>query len=150
MTLNFPDPSLSPLVIVDDCEDDIFLMRHRLREGGIANPIVAFDSTHEAMAYLEVMHAGGAKPAFVFIDIKLPRDEGFELISHVRALSDWEEVRIVVATSSNDDADLQRALDLHVDGYLIKFPPAELIAEFVLHGPWFAVPQRQSLLAAAS
>ena len=149
MKLNFPEPNLPPLVIVDDCDDDIFLLRHGLREGGIANPIVTFSSPGEASAYLGVMRMRGAKPAYVFTDIRLSGDQGFEFIEHLREKPDWDGVRIVVITSSNDPADLERAIRLRVDGYLIKFPPPEMLAEFVNHGPWFAVPKRARELAAA-
>lgn len=148
MTTNFPDPSLPPLVIVDDCDDDIFLLRCRLREGGITNPIVSFNSPREAIGFFDAMRGGGVKPALVFVEIKLPGDQGFELIEHLREAPERDAMRVVVATLSNDPADLERALALHVDGYVVKFPPAELLAEFLHSGPWFAVPQRRLELAA--
>jgi CheY-like chemotaxis protein len=137
MTANFPDSSLPPLVIVDDCDDDVFLLRCRLREGGITNPIVTFGCAQEAIGYLNVMRLRGAKPGLVFVEIKMPGSEGFDLLAHLREIPEWEDVRLVVITPSNDPADLERALALRVDGYVIKFPPAELLAEFVRHGPWF-------------
>lgn len=149
MSANFPDPHLPPLVIVDDCDDDIFLLRSRLREGGITNPIVSFNSTHEARGFFEVLRPTGAKPAFVFVEIKLQGDQGFELLTHLRESHAWDDTRLVVATSSTDPVDLARALVLHVDGYVVKFPPADLLAEFVRNGPWFAVPQRHAALVGA-
>ncbi len=53
---------------------------------------------------------------------------------------------MVVVTSSNHPDDLARALQLRVDGYLIKFPPSDLLAEFIHSGPWFAVPRRAPVL----
>lgn len=149
MSSNFPDPALPPIVIVDDSEDDVFLLRCRLREGGITHPIVTFGCAQEAVAFLNVMRVRGAKPALVFVEIKMPGGEGFDLLAHLRETPDWEDVRLVVVTPSNDPADLERALGLRVDGYLIKFPTAELLAEFVRHGPWFMVGQRQTALVAA-
>ena len=149
MTANFPDPALPPIVIVDDCDDDAFLLRCRLRDGGVTNPIVSFTCAREAMAFLDVLRLSGGKPAFVFVEIRLPGDQGFELIGHLREQPEWEGVRVVVFTPSNDPADLDRALALHVDGYVVKFPPADLLAEFVRSGPWFAVPQRHGALAGA-
>jgi CheY-like chemotaxis protein len=149
MTTPFPDPALPLLVIIDDCDDDVFLLRHGLREGGITNPIVGFSSAAEARGYFDVMRMQGARPSLVFVEIKLPGDQGFELISWLRETPDWENVRIVVITSSNEPADMDRAVRLHVDGYLIKFPTPEMLAEFVHHGPWFAVPARPPAFVAA-
>jgi CheY-like chemotaxis protein len=137
--MKFPNPSLPPILIVDDCEDDVFLLRHRLREGGIANPIATFTSTAEALTHLHFLPAGQPKPFLMFTDIRMPNECGFELISRIRDEAEWDDMKIAVMTSSNQPADLERALEHGVAGYLIKFPPADLLAEFVTSGPWFAV-----------
>ena len=141
MKPNFPDLSLPPLLLVDDCEDDIFLLRHRLRDGGITNPITSFDSAVQVLRWLESAH-DAPPPGLLFTDIKMPDGEGFGLIREIRAHSHWDDLRLVVMTASNDPADLERALDAGANGYLLKFPPAELLAEFVQHGPWFAMPRK--------
>ena len=143
--MNFPDPNLPPILIVDDCEDDVFLLRHRLRDGGIANPIATFTSTMEALTYLEFMPAQARKPSLLFTDIRMPHETGFDLIARIREDSKWDDMKIAVMTSSNQSADLERALELGVAGYLIKFPPADLLVEFVTSGPWFAVSSRKEL-----
>lgn len=137
--MKFPDLNLPAILIVDDCEDDVFLLRHRLREGGIANPIVTFGSTAEALTHLHFMPADQRKPYLLFTDIRMPHECGFELISRIRDEPQWDDMKIAVMTSSNQPADLERALELGVAGYLIKFPPSDLLAEFVTSGPWFAV-----------
>jgi CheY-like chemotaxis protein len=139
MNFQYPDPALPPLVIVDDSEDDRFLVRHRLREGGICNPIVAFESSAEALDYLRCIGGRDPLPAMIFTDIRMPVDSGFALIAAVRENSAWEQMRVVVMTSSNDSSDLVRALELGASGYLIKFPPADILADFVHRGPWFAI-----------
>jgi CheY-like chemotaxis protein len=140
-----PDPALPPIVIVDDSEDDIFLLRHRLRQGGITHPVVAFNSAPAALAYLSDWSSANLRPALFFTDIRMPEGCGLELIAWIRSDPEWDEMRVVVVTSSNHPDDLARALALRVDGYLIKFPPPDLLAEFVAHGPWFAIPGRESV-----
>jgi CheY-like chemotaxis protein len=144
--MNFPDPHLAPIMMVDDCEDDIFLLRYRLREGGIANPIITFDSPAGALEYIRFLPSDATKPGLVFTDIRMPEPGGFTLISRLREDPEWDSVRIVVVTSSNQPRDLQCALELGVNGYLIKFPPSDLLAEFVKAGPWFSVPRRTMAL----
>lgn len=141
MNSHYPDFSLPPIVIVDDCEDDVFLLRHRLRAGEITNPIANFRSTAAALMYLDSATGGGVAPHTVFTDVRMPGDCGFELIRRVRADPRWDAVKVVVVSYSNHPDDLQRALALRADGYLIKFPPPELLAEFLHQGPWFAVPR---------
>ena len=145
-SMNFPDLRLPPIFIVDDCEDDVFLLRHRLREGGIANPIATFDSPTEALAHLHFLPAEHPKPFLVFTDIRMPHESGFELLARIREEPQWDTIKVAVMSASNHPADLERALELGVAGYLIKFPPADLLAEFVTHGPWFAVSARTKSL----
>lgn len=137
MNFHYPDLALPPIVIVDDAEDDVFLLRHRLREGGVPHPIVAFGSSAEALGYLHLLAGHAAPPAIVFTDIRMPVDSGFALIAAVRENAAWDEVRVGVMTSSNDTTDLVRALELGANGYLIKFPPADMLGDFVRRGPWF-------------
>jgi CheY-like chemotaxis protein len=144
--MNFPDPNLPSILIVDDCDDDVFLLRHRLREGGIANPIITFNSTSEALAYLHFMPPAQRKPYLLFTDIRMPNECGLELIARIRDEPQWDDMKVAVITSSNQPADLERALELGVAGYLIKFPPPDLLAEFVTSGPWFAVSSRTQTL----
>lgn len=137
MNFHYPDFTLPPLLIVDDSEDDVFLLRHRLREGGITNPIVTYASAAEALNDLRARREGEL-PSIVFTDIRMPVEGGFALIEAIRENPAWDAVRVVVITSSNDTGDLVRALELGANGYLIKFPPSEVLAEFVRNGPWFA------------
>jgi CheY-like chemotaxis protein len=139
----YPDLCLPGLLIVDDCEDDIFLLRHRLREGGITNPITAFTSPANALAFLRAQPAAEL-PSLVFTDIRMPGGCGFALISAIRGNPEWSGIRVVVVTGSNQTADLERSLECGANGYLIKMPTSELLADFVLNGPWFAVPRGAS------
>ena len=140
--MNFPDPTLPPILIVDDCDDDAFLLRHRLREGGIVNPIVSFNTPTDALNHLRFGTHAEPAPALMFVDVRMPGSCGFDLIARIRDEPQWERLRIVVITSSSDSADMERALALRADGYLIKFPPSSILAAFVAEGPWFAVPRR--------
>lgn len=137
--MNFPDPNLPHFVIVDDSEDDAFLLRYRLRLGEIANPVMTFHTAPEAVRYLLSLYVLPV-PQMMFVDIKMPR--ATELIAALRDDARFDETKIVVATYSNSPADLKLALDLRVDGYILKFPDPNILADFVRHGPWFVVARR--------
>jgi CheY-like chemotaxis protein len=147
MKLNYPDPNLPSIILVDDCEDDIFLMRHRLRAGGVAHPVVTFNTARDALAFLESTIDATLLPHLVFTDVRMHGEDGFELIRRVRANPRWDGMKLAVISYSNDPADLQRALALRVEGYLVKFPPPEILAEFVHHGPWFSLPPPAAVVA---
>lgn len=150
MKAQFPDVTRPPIVIVDDCEDDVFLLRHRLREGGITNPIHTFATSADALAYLRGREPGCELPELLFTDILMPQGCGLELIAAIRENPAWSAMRIAVATASNRPTDLEHAIELGADGYLLKFPPSDLLAEFVRNGPWFAPTRLASTPALAS
>lgn len=138
--MNFPDPNLPAIVVVDDSQDDAFLLRYRLRLGGVANPVVTFESTLESIAYLHGTRVVNALPEFLFVDIKMPG--GAELIAEIREHAEFDDMKVVVLTYSNDAADLQHALELRINGYLLKFPDSDTLAEFVHRGPWFSISRK--------
>ena len=144
MKAHFPDLSLRPIAIVDDCEDDAFLLRYRLREAEITNPIRTFPSGAETLDFLRTCDALEPLPTLMFVEIKTPDGSGFDLIAEVRACPTWDDARVVVHTNSSEPADLERAIELGANGYLIKTPPAYILGQFVHNGPWFAVPGRSS------
>lgn len=138
--MNFPDQTLPPIVLVDDSQDDLFLLRYRLRLGGIANPLATFGDCGAATAYLRSYFQPPLRPQLLFADIKM--DGAWDLIHELRHDHRWDELKIVVATYSNDSADLQRALELGINAYMLKFPASENLARLVRHGPWLTIPHR--------
>jgi DNA-binding NarL/FixJ family response regulator len=58
------------------------------------------------------------KPDVTIVDLRLPDMSGFELIKAVRKLD--SKARIIVLSSYDGDADIQRALDAGAQGYVAK------------------------------
>ena len=136
LPMNFPDLNLPPLAIVDDCQDDAFMLRYRLRQGGIANPVNSFERPTDALGFLASSYVIGTLPHLIFVDIKM--SGGFKLVADIRNDHRFEEAKVIAVTYSNNPSDLKRSLELGVDGYILKFPDPDILAEFVAHGPWFA------------
>lgn len=79
---------------------------------------------------LEQFRAGA--PDLVLTDLAMPRSDGFELLSAVRAIA--RSVPIVVISVRGADADKVRALDLGADDFVTKpFSLAELLARIRAH-----------------
>jgi CheY-like chemotaxis protein len=118
------------ILLVEDNEDDLFLMKRALRSARIANPVIVVETGQEAMDYL-----GGAGkfadrdsypiPAAVFIDLKLPFVFGDEVLAWIRRRKAFESLVVIVLTSSNEASDLNRCYSLGANSYLIKPPTAE-------------------------
>jgi CheY-like chemotaxis protein len=118
------------ILLVEDNEDDVFLMKRALQSARIVNPVVIVESGQEAIDYL----CGAGKfadrdsypiPAAVFIDLKLPLVFGQEVLAWIRHRREFESLVVVVLTSSNEASDLNRCYSLGANSYLVKPPTPE-------------------------
>jgi CheY-like chemotaxis protein len=77
------------LLLVEDNEDDVFLMRRALQGAHVVNPLQVVEDGQEALDYL----GGNGKfadraqfplPAVVFLDLKLPFMSGHDVLAWIR------------------------------------------------------------------
>jgi two-component system KDP operon response regulator KdpE len=112
--------SLAPLVLVVDDDPSIrHSLERELRDRGY--------TTISGSDGVEGIHAFGTNaPDLVLTDLSMPRADGFELITAIRAKA---RTPIIVLSVRGDDADKIRALDLGADDFVTKpFSVAELLA----------------------
>lgn len=68
-------------------------------------------------------------PVFVLLDLKLPRQSGFEVLEWLRRQPAIRRVPVVVLTSSNHIEDIDRAYDSGANSYLVKVADPIAVAE---------------------
>ena len=121
------------ILLVEDSEDDVFLMKRTLNAAGVINPVYVVTDGEQAIEYLagEGIYADRAShplPAVVFLDLKLPLKSGHEVLAWIRAQSAFESLLVIVLTSSDEPSDLRRAYSLGASSYLVKpLTPTQLI-----------------------
>jgi CheY-like chemotaxis protein len=122
------------ILLVEDNEDDVFLMRRALKEAGVTAPLHVVEHGDEAIAYLKGTGAFAERvrhplPRSVFLDLKLPYRSGHEVIAWIRAEPRFASMVVIVLTSSEEPVDLQRAYQLGANSYLVKPATAEQLLE---------------------
>jgi CheY-like chemotaxis protein len=130
------------LLLVEDNEDDVFLMRRALKGAKVANPLFVAEDGQQAVDYL-----GGAGkysdraryplPAVVFLDLKLPMISGHDVLAWIRRQSDLDNMVVIVLTSSNEASDLNRCYSLGANSYLVKPPTPEQLEELAKAFRWY-------------
>jgi DNA-binding response OmpR family regulator len=68
-------------------------------------------------------------PRAIIIDLKLPRMNGFDLISHIRDIDRYKSVPIIVISSSSQPSDISRAFEVRVMEYINKLTAMDHLAE---------------------
>ena len=135
-----PDPSQKPeeavILIVEDNEDDVFLMERALKAAKVTSPYRVVSDGEETTRYLkgEGIYADRAKypyPAVIFLDLKLPYMSGFEVLEWKLKNKELPPTIVIVITSSNEAKDLKRAYSLGASSYLVKPPTSEQLLEII-------------------
>jgi two-component system, response regulator len=109
------------ILLVEDNEDDAELAMQALRRRGIAGRIDLVKDGAEAVDYLLGDGAAAASSLrIVFLDLKLPKVSGLEILRRIRQDERTRLVPVVVLTSSREEADLRQAYLLAANSYLVK------------------------------
>ncbi|GHT86942.1 diguanylate cyclase response regulator [Betaproteobacteria bacterium] len=86
------------------------------------------------------------RPDLILLDIVMPGLDGFEVAHRIRQLEqDGDWTPIIFLTSRTDDRDLQRAIDVGGDDYLIK-PVSEIVLRAKVNAMRRLAQMRDSLL----
>ncbi len=113
------------ILLVEDNPYDAELTRRALKQKGLANKLLTFPDGVEALDYLfgDGMYAGRdlvVRPKVIFLDLKLPRASGLEVLAKIKADERTRMIPVVILTSSQEESDIVRSYNLGVNSYLVK------------------------------
>ena len=133
----------SAILLVEDDEADIFLLRRAFRNARIANPLIEVRDGQAAIQYLsgEGDYAERTRypiPFMVLLDLRLPKLSGFEVIAWMRDQPQLANLVVVVLTASDHVTDVTKARDLGANSYLVKPGNFEELVQMVkrIKGRW--------------
>ena len=98
--------SAATILVVDDNEDDVILLRHMLKRSQVRNPLQHVVSLDEAMCYLKGQGAfldrqAHPFPALLIIDSHLPDGSGFDLLRWLKVHRPQWPLAAVMLTGSD-------------------------------------------------
>ena len=134
------------ILLVEDDENDILLLRRAFRNASIANPLVEVRDGQAAIQYLsgDGAYADRARypiPLLILLDLRLPKLSGFEVLAWIREQSRLDELIVVVLTASDHVPDVTRAHALGANFYFVKPGTFEELAGMVkeIKGRWLVL-----------
>jgi CheY-like chemotaxis protein len=112
-------------LLVDDCEDDLRLMRNAFQQAKSNHPLQEVRNGEEAIAYLkgDGPYSDRNKfplPIVMLLDLNMPKKNGFEVLTWVRAQPALKRLAIFILTASTRDEDVECAFYLGATSYLAK------------------------------
>ena len=110
------------VLLVEDNPGDVRLTKEALREAKFRNRLNVVTDGEEAMAYLrrEGKYAEASRPDLILLDLNLPRKDGREVLSEIKADPELRRIPVVVVTSSKAEEDVVRTYDLHANCFVTK------------------------------
>jgi len=114
------------VLLVEDNPGDVRLTQEALREGKVAvNLNVARDGIEAVdFLYRRGKFEDAPRPELILLDLNLPRRNGREVLSQIKADPDLRSIPIVVMTTSSADQDVETAYSLNANCFITK--PLEL------------------------
>ena len=118
-------PETGVILLVEDREDDILLVRRAFAKASLQNPLHVVRTGEEAVAYLsgEGKYSNRAEyplPRLVLLDLKMPGMDGFEVLTWIRRQPGIRALPVVVLTSSSELRDVNRAYQLGANSFFVK------------------------------
>ncbi len=122
------------ILLVEDDEHDAFFMERALRK---ARPDLSLRLACDGEQALDYLNGQGVfadriahpLPSIIFLDLKLPYISGFQILEHLRSAPLPHPVPVFVLTSSPEESDRSRALELGAKDYFVKPPTPEMLLQ---------------------
>ncbi len=110
------------ILLVEDNQGDITLFKTAIIGVGKEYEIEIAKDGEEAMQILMGVSSGGDqfRPNLVFLDLNLPKVDGFQVLKLIRERDGLKHLPVVVFSSSDAQADIVKAYELNANAYVIK------------------------------
>ena len=113
------------ILLVEDNPDDVKLTLRAFNEHNLSNDIVLAQDGAEALEYIFGTGAYAGRdvtdqPAVIFLDLKLPKLDGLEVLRRIRRDPRTALQPVVILTSSSEEQDMIQGYALGANSYVRK------------------------------
>lgn len=103
---------------VEDNLSDAFLVKRILDKAKLVDGYRLVNDGEALLTYLNNDH--NPIPQIILLDIKLPKLSGLQVLQRLKKSKDWQQIPVIMFSSSNQLQDIRRAYELGANSYLIK------------------------------
>src|SRR5215471_498732 len=105
------------ILLVEDNPNDAELTQRALKKSEIGARLAIARDGAEALEYLLSRRP---KPKVIFLDLKLPKIDGIEVLRRLRQDDRTQSIPVIVLTSSQEERDIKECYSLGVNSYVVK------------------------------
>lgn len=127
------------ILIVEDSEEDYFVTTRAFKKAGMNNSIARAKDGVEAIEYLE--NKEFTLPSVILLDLNLPKKNGREVLSYIRATKHLAKIPVIVLTTSSDKRDISACYEMGANSYIQKPVDMQGFIEAIkmLKNYWFEI-----------
>ena len=120
-----PDNSTTPLLVIEDSDEDFEVLQLFMEDMAVANPIYRCTTGDKALDFLyrnldKEAPENTTRPSMILLDLNLPGTDGREVLERLKQDDQFREIPIVIFTTNSDPRDIKFCYRKGANGYLIK------------------------------
>jgi CheY-like chemotaxis protein len=114
--------SLFQIVLVEDAESDVFLIREALEQAGLAFELQVLDDGEKAVEFMTKVESDDTVPVphLIILDLNLPRVSGGQVLERVRQSLRCGPIPVFILTSSDSPKDKSEIAQFGATQYFRK------------------------------
>ena len=110
------------VLLVEDNPGDVRLTREALKDSKVLNKLHVVEDGEAALAFLrqEGAYANAPRPDLILLDLNMPRKDGREVLSIIKADENLKQIPVVILTTSDSEEDILKSYNLNANCYVTK------------------------------
>jgi len=110
------------ILLAEDDENDALLVRMAFERAALVTDLVVVRDGQEAIDFLSLKESDPtySRPGVFLLDLKMPRVNGFEVLSWLRGHERYMDLPVLVFSSSSQETDVEKARQMGAREYLVK------------------------------
>lgn len=110
------------LLLVEDNPGDVRLTREALKESKVWSNLNVVEDGEAALAFMrqEGAYSNAPRPDIILLDLNLPKRDGREVLSIIKADENLKRIPVVILTTSQSEEDILKSYNLNANCYITK------------------------------
>ena len=110
------------IIMIEDDDGHARLIERNMRRARVTNRIIHFSNGASAKKYLDELQKqlAGGMPVLILLDLNLPDLSGLEILEYLKLKGHLKRVPVIVLTTTDDEAEIERCYDLGCCVYITK------------------------------
>ncbi|NEU82836.1 response regulator [Nostoc sp. UIC 10630] len=139
-----------PVLLAEDNVADLIFIQRAIRKANVPFSLQVVSNGEEAVRYLlgEEQYADRKLypfPALLISNMKMPRMNGLELLAWVKQQPNFQNLPVIVMSSSEDPDEMSQVITLGGSAYFVKTSCLDMLSQIVKKMVSFLPEQNQEL-----